>query len=61
MEEQNSKYIVLKRGDAVVLYSYEEASQYMGVMKDQQPEAEFEILEVHPPRPRGLGRDPDLH
>lgn len=44
-----------------MLNSFDEASQYLGIMKDQYPEEEYEILEVHPPRPRGMGRDPDLH
>ncbi len=61
MEQPNTKFVVLKKGEGTLLNSFDEASQYLGIMADQHPEEEYEILEVHPPRPRGMGRDPDLH
>jgi hypothetical protein len=61
MEQPNTKFVVLKKGDCTTLNSFDEASQYLSIIKDQHPEEEYEILEVHPPRPRGMGRDPDLH
>ena len=61
MEQPNTKFVVLKKSDCTMLNSFDEASQYLSIIQDQHPEEEYEILEVHPPRPRGMGRDPDLH
>lgn len=56
-----STFVVVKESDIIKASSDSEASEIVQVLSDQYPGSQYRVLEVHPDRPKGMGRDPDLH
>ena len=56
-----NKYVVVKEKDVMNANSESEASEIMEILSSQHPQDKYCILEVHPTRPKGMGRDPDLY
>ena len=54
-------YVVAKEKDLLHASSDSEANEIVMMLKESEPEEKYCVLEVHPCRPKGLGRDPDLH
>jgi len=56
-----NSYIVVAKREIVKCSTEAEAFEIVSNFKNINPHEEYEVLEVHPPRPKGLGRDPDLY
>jgi len=56
-----NSYIVVAKKDINKAGNESEAYDIIEQLKIANPHEEYEVLEVHPPRPKGLGRDPDLY
>ncbi len=54
-------YVVAKEKELLHASSDSEANEIVMMLKDSDPEEKYCVLEVHPPRTKRLGRDPDLH
>jgi len=57
----NNKFIVVVKNAVNRCDSADEAFEVAYNLQNINPNEEYEILEVHPPRPKGLGGDPDLY
>jgi len=56
-----NSYIVVVKRELIKCSTEAEAFEIVGNLQNINPHEEYEVLEVHPPRPKGLGRDPDLY
>jgi hypothetical protein len=56
-----TKFVVVPKNAVISALSQSEAYQTVQQLKDVKPDEEYVVLEVHPERPSGLGRDPDLY
>jgi len=56
-----NSYIVVAKKNINRAGNEAEAYEIISQLQLNNPHEEYEVLEVHPPRPKGLGRDPDLY
>jgi hypothetical protein len=56
-----NSYIVVAKREINKCSTEAEAFEIVSNLQNTNPHEEYEVLEIHPPRPKGLGRDPDLY
>ena len=54
-------FVLVKEKDILHAGSEKEANEIMMMLQSSDPQEKYCILELHPHRPKGMGRDPDLH
>jgi len=54
-------FVLVKEKDILHAGSEKEADEIMMMLQSSNPQEKYCILEMHPLKPKGLGRDPDLH
>jgi len=54
-------FVVVKEKDILNASSESEANEILMMLASSDYQEKYCVLEVHPIRPKGMGRDPDLH
>lgn len=57
----DTKFVIVPKNAVISALSQSEAYLTLEQLKEVNPDVEHVILEVHPERPKGMGRDPDLY